>query len=187
MIFGYVPVETFNKSHGDKWIKYINWSKLHKLNEVVSLDSSLCPMTIDKLEEHDYSYVSYSWSYCKIFSNLDWVLKKTQKIKNMQILAVLRNPTDDSCISINNHDFNFCGFDLIDEGSGISALLNCGGFDKAFTADDLSTCGLIYDYKKAIKVQKSLIENYPDEEHANCILWAIWKMIEQSKITEKTH
>ena len=176
MVFGFVPVETFNNSHGDNWEKYISWSKLYKLNEVISLDCSLCPLVINKIEQKYKTIVSYDYGCCKIFNNLEWVLKRTENIKDKQVLAVLRNPTKESENKLNLKNFYFCGYDLIDEDSGISTLLNCRGFDKAFTADDLSTSGLIYDYQRAIKIQKSLIEYYPDDEHAYCTLWAIWKM-----------
>lgn len=73
--------------------------------------------------------------------------------------------------------FPFCGFDLIEEQGTISALTNCGGFDKAFLLTDLSECGLIVEYAKAVAVQELLRAEYPDDPHAFCRVWAIWRMV----------
>lgn len=42
--------------------------------------------------------------------------------------------------------------------------------------NDISEFGLIKEYKKAKEIQLLLTENYPNEEHAECALWGIWKM-----------
>ena len=73
-------------------------------------------------------------------------------------------------------DFSFYGYDLIEEGSGVSALNNCGGFEKAFANKYVSEVGLIEDYHLARDIQNRLLEFYPEEIHADCDLWAIWRM-----------
>ena len=60
--------------------------------------------------------------------------------------------------------------------TGISALVNCGGFDRAFASTDLSYCGLLTDHARASEVQDLLRAEYPDEPHADYDLWAIWRM-----------
>jgi hypothetical protein len=62
-------------------------------------------------------------------------------------------------------------------GTGISALVNCGGFDQSFSGAELSECGLLTDYARATAVQQSLLTEYPDESHADCDLWAIWQLL----------
>ncbi|WP_069997859.1 hypothetical protein [Cellulosilyticum sp. I15G10I2] len=64
--------------------------------------------------------------------------------------------------------FEFCGYDLIEDFSGISAILNCGGFDKAFLSSDLSFRGLVTSFERAREVQEKLLIEYPDESHADC-------------------
>lgn len=44
--------------------------------------------------------------------------------------------------------FKFYGYDLLEDFTSISALTNCGGFDKAFLPKDISEYGLIIDFKK---------------------------------------
>jgi hypothetical protein len=71
-------------------------------------------------------------------------------------------------------DFEFLGFDLA-EKSEISALTNCGGFDETFTYKDLNAFGLIPDFPSARRIQADLAMNNPNEEHADCLLFAIWR------------
>jgi hypothetical protein len=55
-------------------------------------------------------------------------------------------------------------------------LTNCGGFDRAFEPSDLSECGLLVDHAKAVAVRQRLRAEYPEEPHALCRIWAIWRM-----------
>jgi len=88
----------------------------------------------------------------------------------------MENPTASDLRSFADPRFVFQGFDLVELQTGISALVNCGGFDKAFTPADLSDCGLLPDHAGAMMVQKRLRAEYPDEPHANCDVWAVWQM-----------
>ena len=94
----------------------------------------------------------------------------------MNVLALMENPTDEEVRAFNDDRFIFRGFDLVELQTGISALVNCGGFPKAFSSTDLSDCGLLTDHAKALSVQKLLRAEYPDEHHADCDVWAIWQM-----------
>ena len=57
--------------------------------------------------------------------------------------------------------------------AALHSLVNCGGFPKAFAGSILSDCGLLTDQAKALNVQRLLRENYPEEPHADCDVWAI--------------
>jgi hypothetical protein len=59
--------------------------------------------------------------------------------------------------------------------SAVSALTNCGGFPKAFSAGDLSAAGLIADRSRAVAIRDRLLEEYPHDAHAECAIWAIWR------------
>jgi hypothetical protein len=41
----------------------------------------------------------------------------------------MQNPSDDEVRSFSDPRFVFRGFDLVELKTGISALVNCGGFD----------------------------------------------------------
>ena len=67
------------------------------------------------------------------------------------------------------------GYDLVDIQSSASALTNCGGFPKAFSNGELSEKGLLRSQERARQVQAELRLQYPDDIHANCHLWAIFR------------
>ncbi len=168
---GYVAVETFLTTE-----KYREWSKLHHVKEVVSLDCALCPNVLDNNNEDDLIYLQNDGFYYDIVNNLDKLISKVQNVKDKQILAVSRNPENDCSNLIIDGRFKFYGYDLLEDDTRISALVNCGGFDKAFNPQDISEYGLIKDFKKAKEVQFLLANEYPYENHVFCTLWAIWKM-----------
>ena len=77
--------------------------------------------------------------------------------------------------------FKFCGFDLSD--FWVSAILNCGSFmkgnylSKAFDYRELNEFGLVSDYQSAVKIRQKLMDEYPDDDHAYCAVFAIWRKI----------
>ena len=135
---------------------YKKFSKL-PIDEVVSMDSALFP--------YDE----------RILLNKNTA--KMQSLTNgLQILRVCCVLDKIPPVTEKVDSFDFCGYDLVDEFE-ISALTNCGGFDNAFTYKDLNSFGLIPNYQLAKKLQADLENKYPDEEHADCLLFAIWRRI----------
>lgn len=175
MSIGYIALERFNNNYGTIWDKYLQWSKLYHVTEIVSLDCSLCPSVIQQMDEEGKKYLVDEWNYYHIFKSLDWLLNRISNIPSTQILAVWNEPTEDFMQFFKDDMFEFCGLDLIEEYTRISALVNCGGFEKVFLPNDLNSFGLISDYNNAKKIQEKLTEEYPDEDHAYCDLWAIWR------------
>jgi hypothetical protein len=94
----------------------------------------------------------------------------------VNVLAILDEPSADEVARFSDERFGFRGFDLVEDATGISALINCGGFDKAFLRSDLSDRGLLVDHAKARDVQTRLRIEYPESDHAQCRLWALWQM-----------
>jgi hypothetical protein len=111
-----------------------------------------------------------------LFHDLDHVLRRVAGEDQGNVLALKPEPTDEEVRSVNDPRFAFRGFDLVELETGIRALVNCGGFDKAFAGSDLSECGLHTDHAQALRVQKRLREDYPNEPHAACDVWAIWQL-----------
>lgn len=172
MNIGYVAVETFFPNE-----KYKEWSKLYHIEEIVSIDCALCPRILrDECIEDRYIYLQGYGFYDDILNNLEVVLEMAKNKEDKNILAVLRDPKSDCSNRITDIRFKFYGYDLLEDDTRISALTNCEGFDEAFSTNDISEYGLIKNFKKAKQVQQLLIEKYPDEEHADCSLWAIWRM-----------
>lgn len=173
----YIAVEKFGPASGKQWADYVEWSGLHQLHELLSLDSILCPSIIKSLHEEDWQYNVQSDYLIDCFSNLGYLLGRVSDRSEYNLLALIREPMQEEVQNFRDDRFAFQGYDLIEQpGIGISALNNCGGFALAFRNTDISAVGLLDDYKFAREVQRRLREYYPDEVHANCNLWAIWKM-----------
>lgn len=173
---GYTAIETFDPTWGEIWDKYIEWSRLDHLEEVVSLDCSLCPSIIGELIAEDWNFKVYEDIFHGLFNDLDYLIGRVAKGIQHQIIATISEPKDIEVLNFRDKRFLFKGYDLIENDTRISALTNCGGFDLAFQKSDISKSGLILSHDKAFKIRESLFENYPDEYHADCNIWAIWKM-----------
>lgn len=174
----YALTETFDDRDGDTWVRYIEWSGLDHLEEVVSLDSMLCTSVI-KYEEIQNPDSPVIYGPLPMSSKLDYVFQKFDEIATSQRvnLLALQRCTDEGPPTENvPAGFSFVGFDLNEDGGSISALLNCGGFDKAFRGEELSPSGLLTDLRRALQVQSDLRRHYPDEPHAFCEIWAIWRL-----------
>ena len=178
-------VKRFDPACGDNWTKFIAWSGLTQLRELVSLDGILCPTVFQELTAEDWQHNVQEDYKINLFHDLDYVVRRVEGAGQVNVLALVQNPTDDEVRSFSDPRFVFRGFDLVELQTGISALVNCGGvyngvfmggFDKVFARADLSDCGLLTDHTTALSVQKRLREEYPDEHHAHCDVWAIWQM-----------
>ena len=73
--------------------------------------------------------------------------------------------------------FTFCGYDLVEEFSGISSITACDGCFLSVPYDDLTEYGLIPNYEMAVRVQRALLEEDPDDPHASCEICEIWRRI----------
>ena len=170
----YSAVERFDPSCGEAWQKFITWSGLTQLQEVITVDGILCPTIFQDLTAEDWEHNVQEDHKITLFRDLDHVLSKAIGNAQVNVLALFQNPTDDDVHSFIDHRFRFRGFDLVELQTGVSALVYCGGFAKAFSRADLSECGLLTDHQQALRVQRLLQSEYPDEPHADCDAWAIW-------------
>ena len=180
----YIAVERFDPSCGERWRKYIEWSGLTQLREVVSLDGMLCPSVLGELTDEDWNHNVQAADLTSSFLDMDYMLSRIGDEDETNVLALMQNPTAAEVASFADPRFVCLGFDLVELQTGISALVNCGGFDRAFAPTDLSHCGLLTDHAKALDVQHRLRAEYPDEPHADCELWAIWRMTDREKRPE---
>jgi hypothetical protein len=170
----YAAVARFDPSRGAGWRSFVDWSQLRQLKEVVSLDGMLCPNVVEELTDEDWKHNVHADERVCFFRDLDYLLEKVVENQSASILAIIPHPTPADITSFTDSRFVFRGFDLIE--CGVSALVNCGGFDKAFASHEVSDCGLLSDLPRALQVQKALKAEYPDDHHANCELWAICQM-----------
>jgi hypothetical protein len=157
------------------WEEFVRRSRLPQLREVVSLDMLLCPNFFTELTAEDWQHNVQENFKLHLFHDFDHVRARVLG-KAMNVLALIEEPTVADVTSFGDPRFAFCGFDLIDEYGDISAITNCGGYDKAFLPGELSECGLLEEHARALAVQRLLRSEYPDEPHTRCRLWAIWRM-----------
>lgn len=170
----YTITERFDSSNADIWTNYINWTRLTQLKRVVSVDSSLNPKVIEQYNDDDWLHNVKANYFTDYFNDLDYLLSRIPPSKKVNLLAVIFEPKEDVSNLIDDKDFVFLEYDLAELATSTSALTNCGGFEKSFDNSELSEDGLIKSYARAKEVRESLKNNYPEEEHANCEIWAIW-------------
>ena len=173
----YTAVKAFGPEHAEEWAKFLEFSGLSQLTRVVTLDGMLCPTVIEELDPADWDHNIQQDYRLHYFTDLDYLLERVGPDFGAQILAVTLEPGRDCREALQDPRFRFSGFDLVDHEGGNSALVNCGGFPLAFRNDELSEYGLLTDYGRARTVQAALRQHYPDERHAQCDLWALWRMV----------
>ncbi len=174
----YVATDAFDAAFhaAGSWEHYIQWSKLHHLAEVVSLDRCLNnnAFEVDLNSEYDWQYIVTDGSMVTRFLySFDYILEKTRKLPHFNLLAVIREPAETKAALAEEYDF--IGYDLIETHGDISALTNCGGFDESFLPHDLNSFGLVTDWARAKQIQTDLLTNNPNEDHADCYLYEVWR------------
>ena len=172
----YIAVDSFSPTRLGVWQKYIEFSSLTQLKEVISLDSSLCPCAVRILNNEDSKHNIREEGMSDFFHDLDYLMKRTEQLKGINILAVVRNPQIDCEQAFDDPRFTFKGYDIADIRARMSSLTNCGGFPLAFNNDELSGAGLINDLARASEIQQNLVKEYPKDLHSSCDVWAIWRM-----------
>jgi hypothetical protein len=159
------------------WKKYVEWSGLTQLKELVSLDSSLCPTILPKTKAEYWPHIVNKDFMLDFFLDFDFFIEQIKNVERKNVLCVFRNPQQiPTAPSAAN--FKFVGYDLLEVNGGISALTNCGGFPDVFANTELSEFGLLPELDRAREVQMLLRSLHPNDPHANCDLWAIFRAVE---------
>ena len=169
--------ERFSPELGGSWTKFVSWSGLRHLAEVVGLDASLCPSVFGPVTSADWDHLVYGEELGNCFDDPEYLRTRVADRydpRRHQFLAVAREASGGEVDAVELKGFRFMGFDLIDETS-TSALTNCGGFQHAFDNSELSACGLIESAERAYELRDSLATLYPEESHAQCVVWALWR------------
>jgi hypothetical protein len=173
----FIATERFDPSHGEAWSKYVSWSGLGQLTEVVSLDSILCPRVLGELKNDYWPHIVNEDFMLDFFVDFEFMMAQLSDATTKNILCVFRNPPAQPVAPAGHADFVFLGYDLVDIQGGISALTNCGGFPDVFDNAELSAHGLIPAHSRATQIQTRLRELHAEEPHVNCHVWAIFRKI----------
>ena len=179
--FLYTARRVFDKNYGGEvmaWEKYLEWSKLTHLTELISLDINLNEVLVGiDYESQDYwenSVVGENEFETSCFKTLEYVLLNNKAKDKFNLLTVVIEPQQDCKINQLN-DYDFIGYELLDKDYSTSALSNCGGFNETFLPRELNNFGLIDEFEKAYDLKKRLLENNPNEFHADTNVIAVWR------------
>lgn len=177
----YIATVQFSPADGESWKKYVQWSGLTQLRELVSLDPILCPTVLAEVKPAYWNYIVNEDFMLDYFLDFEYLKSEVAEIRRKNMLCVFRNPLEQP-VPPPTADFEFLGYDLVDVQNSASALCNCGGFPEVFANSELSVLGLLTDFVRAVEVQRALRSTFPEEAHADCHLWAIFRS-RQSSIT----
>lgn len=173
----FIATKPFTPLDGEKWDGYITWSGLVQLQELVSLDGMLCPTLLPDIEDDYWPHIVNEDFMLNFFVNFNFLMQKVAHAKDKNVLCVFRNPMQPP-ESPSFASFECLGYDLVDYDCSISALTNCGGFPDVFAGSELSHVGLIPGFERAVEIRDELRLAHPEEHHANCHVWAIFRLIE---------
>jgi hypothetical protein len=172
----YIATETFT-SRREGWTKYIDWSGLTQLDEVVSLDPMLCPSLLADIKANHWPHIVNEDFMLNFFVDLEFLLAQLPDVAERNLLCVFRNPLNPPPSPARPLNFELLGYDIVDVQASASALTNCGGFPEVFDNSELSSKGLLTSCTRALEVQSELRRRYPEEPHAHCHVWAILRAV----------
>ncbi len=175
-------IEKFNSSAGKIWEEFQFENGMEHLEEVISLDSMLCP----SMENYNSNKVT-----ADVFLHLqiDSLLYEDLTLDFEPFLKNLNHSYNLIALEFNSHKhpstdikhFIFKGYDLIDTKTRIIVLVNCGRLDKAFSATEINEYGLITDFEQAKIIQREILREYPNLSHNQTTLIAIWRYEHQGE------
>jgi hypothetical protein len=171
----YVARRRFGPEAGERWHRYLAWSRLTQLREVVSLDGMLCPAWPQVLVPEDWKHNVHADYETTHFRSLEYLRRRLADVPGLNFLAILREPSAAELGSSAPPQCDFLGFDVVDIHGDVSALTNCGGFDDVFAPEELNPVGLLSEPDRAAAVRRGLRTAYPHQHHAVCDVWAIWR------------
>src|SRR4051812_38883206 len=109
----FIATEPFSRIDGERWRKYIKWSGLTQLIEVVSLDSMLCPRLLEEVRDDYWPHiVNQDYMLC-YFLDLEFLKREITEFEQLNLLCVIRNPTfhlEHSPVD----GFDFVGYDVVE-------------------------------------------------------------------------
>ena len=170
----FIATQRLTSRDGVAWEKYVAWSGLKHLDEVVSLDPMLCPTLLPDIKDEYWPHIVNEDFMLNFFVDLEFLLNRISGVRERNLLCVYRNPESPPPLYKN---FEFLGYDLVDVHGSASALTNCGGFPDVFGNSELSSKGLLTSHGRAFQVQADLRAKHPEEHHANCHAWAISRAV----------
>jgi len=103
----FIATQKFDRADAP-WGKYIAWSHLKHLEEVVSLDPSLCPTLIPEIKPDYWSRIVNEDFTLDFFTDPDYLRELVAGIPQKNFLCIFRNPSvpPDAAVPL---EFEFLG------------------------------------------------------------------------------
>jgi len=172
----FIATRSFTPDEGERWNEFVRWSGLTQVQEVVSLDEMLCPTLLPEIKDDYWPYIVNENFMLRYFLDFEFLMTKVGGVERKNVLCVFRNPVERP-LAPSVARFEFLGYDLVDVHGSASALTNCGGFPDVFANSELSRVGLLRELGRAVEVQRRLRSLYPEQHHANCHVWGIFRAV----------
>src|SRR5436190_23203134 len=84
----YSAVRSFDPASGEPWQRFIAWSGLTQLREVITLDGILCPSVFQELTAEDWQHNVHADYQTHLFHDLDYVLRRVGDDERVNVLAL---------------------------------------------------------------------------------------------------
>jgi hypothetical protein len=134
----FIAIKIFGPANGDDWIKYVEWSGLSQLEELISLDTMLCPTILPDIKADYWPHIVQEDGCLHFFTDLAFLLQQVADSDGSRILCIYRNSESLPVLPAELSGFRPVGYDLVDDQTSISALSNCGGWPGVLDNSELS-------------------------------------------------
>jgi len=173
----FIATEPFDPLAGDGWVSFVEWSELSQLTELVSLDSMMCPSVLREIKPDYWPHIVNESYMLHFFTDVPFLLNEISAlVVRKNLLCVFRNPSEEPKVPAEIAAVELLGYDILDTEACASALSNCGGFPEVFRNEELTQHGLIASLKRANEIRTNLRNMHPEEHHADCDVWAIFRL-----------
>jgi hypothetical protein len=172
----FAACKKFDPHCGNRWSDYLDWSGFHHLQELVSIDTILCPSLIEELIDEDWNFNIHADFRTDFFHDHEYLRRRVNYDSSRHnILALTEHPTHTPVLP---DGFSHCGYDILDEWISNSVLTNCGEFSSIYTADDLNHFGLVDDLSRVKRIAKTIRKAHPNDDHCcDCRVWGIARYV----------
>lgn len=171
----------FDSNCGDEWSRFVHWSGFHHIEEIVSVDTILCPSLIDTLIDDDWEFNIHSDYRTSFFHDHEYLKRRVKYDSSRHnILALTEFPTH---LPAPPNGFIHCGYDILDSFNSNSVLTNCGKHPTAYTTTDLNRVGLVDDLDRVTCIAEAIRDKNPDDDHcSDCRVWGIARYVSTTEI-----
>ncbi|QDT56419.1 hypothetical protein Pan44_44730 [Caulifigura coniformis] len=159
-------------SAGEHWQGVHAFAGFLNVDEVVTLDSILCPDVVSDLSDEDWNHNVHKDFRIFLFRDPAYLTARQPLDPTChQLLAVLERPQISDNVP---RGFARCGFDIVDSCVGNSTLTNCGPIPEMFDPSIVNELGLIADLPTALEVRDRMRKLSPNDDHLGaCEVWLI--------------